>query len=170
MKLTTKIAILFMAVFTTSIAVAQEKKPASPPATAKGTINGSEINISYSSPFVKGRTIWGELVPYGKVWRAGANGATTFETSKNIKVEGKDLAAGKYTFFVIPEKDGKATVIFNKEITDLNPYSYDEKKDVLRVSVSTKKVAKLTESLTYTVNKNNVTLTWEYLEIPVAVK
>ena len=170
MKFTTKIAILFMAVFTTSFAVAQEKKPASPPATATGTINGATINISYSSPFVKGRTIWGELVPYGKVWRAGANGATTFETSKNIKVEGKDLAAGKYTFFVIPEKNGKATVIFNKEVADLNPYNYDEKEDVLRVTVTAKKAAKLTENLTYSVNKNNVTLTWEHLEIPFTVK
>lgn len=170
MKFTTKIAILFMAVFTTSFAVAQDKKPASPAATATGTINGATINISYSSPFVKGRTIWGDLVPYGKVWRAGANGATTFETSKNIKVEGKDLAAGKYTFFVIPENDGKATIIFNKEITELNPYKYDEKKDVLRVSVKTKKTDKLTESLKYSVNKNNVTLSWENLEIPVSIK
>ena len=170
MKFTTKIAILFMAVFTTSMAVAQEKKPASPAATATGTINGSVITVNYSSPFVKGRTIWGELVPYSKVWRAGANAATTIETTKAIKVEGKDLAAGKYTFFVIPEKDGKATVIFNKEIKDLNPFNYDEKKDALRVTVKTKKSAKPFESLVYTVGKNNITLSWENLEIPVSVK
>jgi len=170
MKFTAKIAILFMAVFTTSVAVAQEKKPASPAATATGTINGATIKIDYSSPFVKGRTIWGELVPYGKVWRAGANKATTFETSKAIKVEGKDLAAGKYTFFVIPEKDGKATIVFSKETTDLNPFNYDEKKDALRVSVKTKKAAKLAESLVYTVNKSDVTLAWEHLEIPFSIK
>lgn len=159
-----------MAVFTTSVAVAQDKKPASPPATATGTINGATIKIDYSSPFVKNRTIWGELVPYGKVWRAGANKATTFVTSKAIKVEGKELAAGTYTFFVIPEKDGKATVIFSKEVTDLNPFNYDEKKDALRVSVKTKKASKLVESLVYTVNKSDVTLAWEYLEIPVSIK
>jgi hypothetical protein len=170
MKLTTKIAILFMAVFTTSVTVAQDKKPASPPATATGTINGAAITIEYSSPFVKGRTIWGDLIPYGKVWRAGANKTTTFETSKNIKVEGKELVAGKYTFFVIPEKDGKATLIFNKEIKDLNPYNYDESKDALRVTVSTKKAPKLTESLMYNVNKSNVTLTWEHTEIPFSIK
>ena len=159
-----------MALCTTALSVAQDKKPASPAATATGTINGSAITINYSSPFVKGRTIWGELVPYGQVWRAGANAATTFETTKAIKVEGKDLAAGKYTFYVIPEKDGKATVIFNKEITELNPFKYDEKKDALRVSVKTKKAAKLVESLVYTVGKNNVTLSWENIEIPVSIK
>ncbi|MXN90455.1 DUF2911 domain-containing protein [Flavobacterium sp. Sd200] len=170
MKLTAKIAILFIALCSTTLTIAQDKKPASPAATASGTINGATIKIDYSSPFVKGRTIWGDLVPYSKVWRAGANKATTFDISKNIKVEGKELAAGKYTFFVIPEKDGKATVIFNKEIKDLNPYNYDEAKDALRVSVKTKKAAKLVESLVYNVNKDNVTLSWEYLEIPVSIK
>jgi len=159
-----------MAVFTTSMAVAQEKKPASPAATATGTINGSTITVNYSSPFVKGRTIWGELVPYSKVWRAGANDATTFETSKAIKVEGKDLPAGKYAFFVIPEKDGTATVIFNKEAKQWGEYKYDEKKDALRVSIKTKKSAKLSESLVYTVGKNNVTLSWENLEFPISIK
>jgi len=159
-----------MAAFTTSMAVAQEKKPASPAATATGTINGSTITVNYSSPFVKGRTIWGELVPYGKVWRAGANDATTFETTKAIKVEGKDLPAGKYAFFVIPEKDGKATVIFNKEAKQWGEYKYDDKKDALRVTIKTKKTAKLVESLVYTVGKNSVTLSWENLEFPISVK
>jgi hypothetical protein len=170
MKFTTKIAILFMAVFTTSISVAQDKKPASPPATATGVVNGSSITINYSSPFVKGRTIYGELVPYGKIWRAGANDATTFETSKAIKVEGKELPAGKYAFFVIPEKDGKATVIFNKEAKQWGEYKYDESKDALRVSIKTKKASKLAESLLYTVGKNNVTLSWENLEFPISIK
>ena len=168
MKLTAKIAILFMAVLTTSIASAQDK-PASPPATATGTINGAKITINYSSPFVKGRKIWGELVPYGQVWRAGANDATTFETSKAIKVEGKELPAGKYAFFVIPEKDGKATIIFNTEAKQWGAYKYDVAKDALRVTVTTK-TSKPAESLTYKVNANNVTLSWENLEIPVSIK
>lgn len=169
MKLSVKIAVLFM-VFTTTFAVAQEKKPASPAATATGVIGGSTITINYSSPFVKGRTIWGDLVPYGQVWRAGANDATTFETSKAITVEGKQLAAGKYTFFVIPEKDGKATVVFNSEAKQWGAYKYDEKKDALRVSIKSKKSAKLNESLVYKVNKNNVTLSWENLDFPISVK
>jgi hypothetical protein len=170
MKLKAKITILFMAVLSTTFAVAQEKKAASPAATATGTINGSTITVNYSSPSVKGRTIWGELVPYGQVWRAGANDATTFETSKAITVEGKKLAAGKYTFFVVPEKNGKATVVFNSEAKQWGAYKYDEKKDALRVSVKSKKSAKLNESLVYKVNKNNVTLSWENLDFPISIK
>ncbi|TRW24336.1 DUF2911 domain-containing protein [Flavobacterium zepuense] len=170
MKLASKIAILFMAVLTTSLATAQEKKPASPPATATGKIGGANISIKYNSPFVKGRTIWGELVPYGKVWRAGANDATTFTTDKAIKVEGKDLPAGTYAFFVQPEKDGTATVIFNKEAKQWGSYDYKDAQDALRVKVKTKKSAKMNESLVYTVNKGDVTLSWENLDIPVAIK
>src|SRR3977135_4309901 len=86
----------------------------SPPATASGKVNGATITINYGSPSVKGRQIWGSLVPYDKVWRAGANEATIFETDKDIKVEGKPLHAGKYSLYAIPgEKEW--TIIFNSE-------------------------------------------------------
>ena len=110
---------------------AQEK--ASPAKTAEGLVNGATITIHYSSPAVKGRTIWGDLVPFGKVWRAGANEATTFETNKDIKVEGKDLPAGKYSFFIIPGET-QSTFIFNSETGQWGT-NYDESKDVLRVQV-----------------------------------
>ena len=168
MKFTTKITMLLVAVFMTTVSIAQEKKQASPAATAKGTISGANITINYSSPFVKGRVIWGELVPYNKVWRAGANAPTTFETDKALKIEGKDLPAGKYAVYVIPEKDA-ATVIFGKD-PKMSSYDYDQAKDQLRVKVKTKKSAKMNESLVYTINKNNVTLSWENLDIPVSVK
>lgn len=168
MKFTAKIALLVATVFFTTVSFAQDKKPASPPATAKGTINGATITINYSSPFVKGRTIWGELVPYGKIWRAGANAPTTFETDKAIKVEGKELPAGKYAVYVIPE-NGSATVIFGKD-SKMSAFDYKESEDALRVKVKTKKSDKMTESLVYNVNKNNVTLSWENLDIPVAIK
>lgn len=168
MKFTTKCSILIFSIFFTIGALAQDKKPASPAATAKGNINGANITIEYSSPFVKGRTIWGELVPYGKVWRAGANAPTTIETDKNLKIEGKELAAGKYSIYVIPE-NGSATVIFGKD-PKMGAHNYDESKDALKVQVKTKKSAKMNESLVYTVNKNNITLSWENLDIPVSVK
>ncbi len=82
---------------------AAKPKP-SPAATATGKIKDATITINYSSPAVKERKIWGGLEPYDKVWRAGANDATTFETDKDIKVEGKTLPAGKYSFFLILEK------------------------------------------------------------------
>jgi hypothetical protein len=168
MKFTAKIAILIATVFFSTVSIAQDKKPASPPATATGSINGANITINYSSPFVKGRTIWGELVPYGKVWRAGANAPTTFETTKALKVEGKELPAGKYSVYVIPE-NGSATVIFGKD-PKMSAYDYNEAQDALRVKVKTKKSDKMNESLVYNVNKNNVTLSWDNLEIPVSVK
>lgn len=85
-------ALVFLAIV--SVSIAQGEKP-SPPQTAEGQINGSKITINYHSPSVKGRTIWGDLVPLGQVWRAGANDATTFETSKEIKIQGETLAPGK---------------------------------------------------------------------------
>lgn len=95
-----KSATMVLAAMTISVnAFAQDtKKPASPPATATGKIKDATITIAYSSPSVKGRKIWGGLESYDKVWRAGANEATTFETDKNITVQGKPLPAGKYSF------------------------------------------------------------------------
>lgn len=168
MKFMTKAVMLFVAVVTTTFAAAQDKKPASPPATATGKINGASITINYSSPFVKGRIIWGELVPYGKVWRAGANAPTTFETDKALMVEGKELPAGKYALYVIPEKDN-ATVIFGKD-PSIGFNKYKESLDQIRVNVKTKKSARMNESLAYKVNKDNVTLSWENLDIPVKIK
>ncbi len=147
---------------------AQEKK-ASPAAEASGKIGDATITINYSSPSVKERTIWGELVPYGKVWRAGANEATTFETDKDVKIEGQSLAAGKYAFFTIPgEKEW--TIIFNKNAKQWGAYSYDEKEDVLRVTVKPKKSSEMKERLEYSVNDNGIVLSWENLDVPVAVK
>jgi hypothetical protein len=168
MKFSAKIGMLLAAVFFTTVSIAQDKKPASPPATAKGTINGANITINYSSPSVKGRTIWGELVPYGKVWRAGANAPTTIETDKALKIEGKELPAGKYAVYVIPEK-GSATVIFGKD-PKMSAYDYNQAQDAVRVNVKTKKSDKLNEGLVYNINKNNITLSWENLDIPVSVK
>ena len=103
MGLQKKICLLFMLFLTVTFVNAQNK-PASPAATATGKINGATITINYCSPSVKGRAIWGELVPFNKVWRAGANEATTFETDKELTIEGKKLPAGKYSFFVFQTK------------------------------------------------------------------
>lgn len=168
MNATKKVMMLLVAFVMTTLASAQDKKPASPAATATGKINGATITINYSSPSVKGRVIWGDLVPYGKLWRAGANAATTFETDKDITVEGKKLAKGKYAVYVIPEKDN-ATVIFGKDAT-VGYNKHTDANEVLRVNVKTKKSAKMNESLVYKVNKDNVTLSWENLDIPVKIK
>ncbi|WP_281298982.1 DUF2911 domain-containing protein [Flavobacterium limnophilum] len=168
MGLQKKIHLLFMAFLTITLVDAQEK-PASPPAVATGKINGANISINYSSPSVKGRVIWGELVPFNKVWRAGANEATTIETDKELSIEGQKLPAGKYSFFVIPNEK-ECVIIFNKEAKQWGAYKYNESQDQLRVTVKQKMADTSTERLVYTINKNSIVLTWEKWNIPISVK
>ena len=150
------------------------QKP-SPPATATGKVHGASITINYSSPAVKGRQVYGtNLVPYGKVWRAGANEATIFETDKDIKVEGKTLPAGKYSLYAIAsEKDW--TIIFNSQtgqwgVTRAGETTDDPAKDVLRVTVTPKKSATINERLVYNINNKGFVLSWEKLDVPVSIK
>jgi hypothetical protein len=156
-----------IAILLSIVAFAQE--PASPPATATGEINGATITINYSSPGVKGRVIWGELVPYDELWRAGANAATTIETSKDLKIEGQSLPAGKYSIFAIPGQK-EWTMIFNTVPDQRGTGSYDESKDALRVKVKPKKSGEIRERLAYLVEKNAITLSWENLNVSVKVK
>src|SRR6266568_2643504 len=94
----------------------------------------TDITIHYHRPMVGGREIWGKTVPYGKVWRAGANENTTITFSDDVTVEGKPLAAGTYGLHTIPDKD-QWTIIFSKNSTSWGSFSYDEKEDALRVTV-----------------------------------
>ncbi|HEX2535142.1 MAG TPA: DUF2911 domain-containing protein [Chitinophagaceae bacterium] len=146
-----------------------QNPPASPKATATGKAGSANVSVAYSAPSVKGRKIWGELVPYGQVWRAGANEATTVTFDKDVTVEGQALPAGTYSFFTIPA-EGEWTVIFNKEPKQWGAYKYDAAKDALRVKVKPVKSASFSEQLAYAVNNNGLVLRWENLEVPVAVK
>lgn len=148
----------------------------SPPATATGKVGGATITINYGSPSVKGRNVWdpaGKLAPYGKVWRAGANEATIFETDKDIKVEGQTLKAGKYSLFAIPgEKEWK--FIFNSQtgqwgVKQGGVANRDEANDVLTVSAKSGKSA-MNEKLLYEVNSKGVALKWDMVEVPIAIK
>jgi hypothetical protein len=163
-------------VFMSSMLFAQgdKSKRPSPPATATGKVKDATITINYSSPAVKGRKVWGDLVPFDKVWRAGANEATIFETDKAIKVEGKELPAGKYSLYAIPgEKEW--TFIFNSAtgqwgINHDGSTTEDPAKDVLRITVKSEKSGSTNERLLYTVDKKGFALLWENLKVPVAVK
>lgn len=147
---------------------------ASPAATASGKVGEANITIKYSSPSVKGRQIWGGLVPYNKVWRTGANLATVLETDKDIKIEGKALPAGKYSVYAIPgEKEW--IIIINSQtgqwgITRAGETTEDPAKDVLRVTVKPKKSASANERLLYTINNKGFVLSWENLDVPVSIK
>jgi hypothetical protein len=139
----------------------KSKRP-SPPAQAKETISsGAVVTIDYSQPSVKGRTIGKDLEPMpGKVWRTGANEATTFEISKPVKVEGKELPAGKYALFTIAN-DNEWTIIFNKTAKQWGAYDYKEADDALRIKVKPAKAQQFAEKMTFSVNKNGiVSLFW----------
>ncbi len=168
MGLQKKIQLLFIALVTVTFVNAQNK-PASPAASATGKINGASISINYSSPSVKERVIWGELVPFNKIWRAGANAATTIETDKDLTIEGKKLPTGKYSFFVIPNEK-ECVLIFNKVAKMSGTSNYNEKEDQLRVSVKPQISDSSNESLVYTINKNSIVLSWEKWNIPFSVK
>ncbi|KPM46676.1 DUF2911 domain-containing protein [Jiulongibacter sediminis] len=129
------------------------------PAKVAQTVGVTEIMISYSRPAVNKRTVWGDLVPFGlmnnpfpegekRPWVAGGNEATSISFSDDVKIEGKNLAAGTYGLYMIIHEDQKATVIFNKNHTAWDTFFYDESQDVLRVEVTTKKVEHK-EFLTY---------------------
>jgi len=106
----------------------------SPKATVEQTVGLTDVTIAYCRPSVRGRVIWGELVPYGQVWRTGANEATTITFADDVTVDGNKLAAGTYGLFTIPGKD-EWTVIFNRGAKQWGAYSYKESDDALRVKV-----------------------------------
>jgi hypothetical protein len=136
------------------------------------TIGISTVSISYSRPLAGTREVWGKTVPYGKVWRAGANENTTITFSDDVSIEGKPLAAGTYGLHMIPDKD-QWTIIFSKNSTSWGSFSYDEKEDALRVTVKPAASAAF-DTLTYTFDDVKpdsaaATLRWEKIAVPFRV-
>lgn len=135
-----KKAILFvimMILVVGSISAQTLKFPAvSQKATLTQTVGLTDVTLVYHRPGVKGRTIWGDLVPWDKVWRTGANNATTIEFSSDVLIEGQKLAAGKYALYTIPGKE-EFVVIFSRQTDLWGEMGYDEKQDALRVKVKT---------------------------------
>ena len=172
-KVLASVLVLFTA---TTLVCAQGNKFSrpSPPDSTTGKIGSATITVNYNSPSVKGRKLGVDLAPYNKVWRAGANEATTFETDKNIKVAGKDLPAGKYSLFIMPtEKEWQ--FIFNSQtgqwgIKRTGEANLDSTKNVLTVSAKTAKSASQNERLVYQVNKNGLVVKWDNVEVPLSIK
>lgn len=148
-----------------------EEKRASPLRKVEGSIGDNTIKVQYGSPAVKGRTIWGDLVPYGEVWRTGANEATFIETTEELIVEGQALPAGKYSLFTVPMETGDWTVIFNSE-WDLEHghFQYKEENDVLRVTSTPEWVDDSQESLTVEVVPEGLLVAWEKLRLPITIE
>jgi len=108
--------------------------PPSPPQTVKQDFGISSIELSYSRPGIKGRKVFGDLVPYGKVWRTGANNATTIDFGYDVTIGGTKVPAGKYGLLTIPDKDNWK-VIITKQLEVTNPADYKQESDVVRVDV-----------------------------------
>ena len=137
----------------------------SPRMEAEGEVFGANVVIDYGAPSVRGREIWGGLEAYGKVWRAGANENTTISFDKAVKINGNELPAGKYGFFIIPNKDSDWVLIFNKRNADWGAYKYDQKEDAIRVNVTPEFVEENQEVLQYKVGENTVMFAWEKVRI-----
>lgn len=141
--------ILVLLLFFSTINYAQDDLPRlSPKASVSQAVGYAEVAITYSRPGVKDREIWGKLVPYNEVWRTGANEATTIEFSKDVKIEGNNVPAGKYALFTIPGKN-EWTVILNTVWDQWGAFNYDMEKDLLRFKVKPMK-SDFTERLLFT--------------------
>jgi Protein of unknown function (DUF2911) len=166
-------------------------------ASVMQTVGITDITITYSRPGVKGRKIWGEppagaaqgtatlddsrarpkdapIVPFGHVWRTGANEATMFEVSDPVLINGQPLAAGRYSLHTIPTTD-EWTIIFNSDAGQWGSFSHDEKKDVLRIKAKPQMVADNQEWLMFsldpvTENSAQVNIRWEKVNVPFTVE
>jgi len=161
---------LFFFVFSMFSGYSQMKQKASPPKEAKAIVGETTVTINYSSPFKKGRSIFGSLVPFDKVWRTGANEATTLEISSDVQIEEKTLAKGKYALFTIPgEKEW--TIILNSHSEQWGAYNYDAEKDVMRFTVPTQELKESVESFTINVDeKGVVSIMWDTTKVDFTVK
>jgi hypothetical protein len=162
-----RIALLFpvlMILVTFACAQMDKSKRPSPPASAQCSLPGAKsVKTAYSSPRMKGRKIYGDLVPMGEVWRAGANEATTFVTDANLTVGGKAVPAGSYTLFAVPNA-GKWTLIINKKTGEWGtPYKY-ESDELARVDMKVSALPSPVENFTisYASSGNGCTLQMDW--------
>ena len=158
--------LLVVATCVISYAQQDESKRPSPAAQAQCKFSGGKtIKVDYSSPRMRGRKIFGELVPYGEVWRTGANEATTFVTNENLlMVKGSNVPAGSYTIFTVPDRD-KWTLIINKHTGESGtPYKY-ESEELARVPMSVTRLSSPVENFTisfdHTGGSCTMRMSWE---------
>jgi|SRR5690606_8345919 len=158
----------------------EQTKKISPEKTATYGKNGMDLKVNYSSPFKKGREIFGALVPYNVVWRTGANEPTTFTTGSNINIGGKSLPAGTYSLWTIPGKE-TWTFIFNSEIPDWGVTIFSGGKntsrnadaDVLEIIVPVRQLPQTVESLSIDFEENGqlyLSLAWDKTKLSLPIK
>ncbi|SOE21530.1 Protein of unknown function [Spirosomataceae bacterium TFI 002] len=156
--------VLFSLLFVAGISFGQ-KAPASPPMTSESSM----VTVNYSAPSKKGRDVFGALVPYGKVWRTGANDATTITFKKDVNFGGARVKAGTYSLFTIPgEKEW--SVILNSEAKQWGAYKYDEKKNVAEVKVKSMVGESNVEQMNITTSDSQVTISWDMTVVHIPLK
>jgi hypothetical protein len=160
-----KIGIMVMALLlTVAFTYAQENKQ-----SPKASVDGKVVKVTYNQPSLRGRAFGKELAPYGKVWRTGADAATTVVFAKDVKFGGKDVKAGTYTLYTIPNEK-EWTVILNKQTGQWGTV-YDEKQDLLRVTAPAKKAPSTTETFTIKVddkaNASDLVMMWGDVSVSV---
>ena len=143
-----------------------------PPKSPRVTAEGKDVKVAYGQPSKRGRVIFGQLEPYGKVWRTGANEATEITFAKDVTFGGQPVKAGTYTLFTIPNEN-EWTVILNPELKQWGAYGYDKikDKDLPHVKVPAKKVDAPVEKLTLKFDeKNNLVIEWDqtHVEVPIS--
>lgn len=147
---------------------------ASPKQKVEQQFSMTKISVDYGRPGVKGRKVFGELVPFGKVWRAGANSATKVTFEQNVEVGGKEVKAGSYALFVIPmEKEWK--VMLNKDANQWGAYAYDEKLNVAEFTVPVQKLADKQEWFEIAVNPVDIhsaemLIKWDMTKVAIPIK
>ena len=172
-KILIGLAVLAVILFVAFQVLKSKTKSSSPEVKQTYSVGASKVDLFYCSPSKKGREIFGGLLPYGEVWRTGANEPTTFETDKNLVIDGKKLPAGKYSLWTIPQQDSW-TVIFNKEIpiwgdnTD-GKAARNDKMDVLQVVIPVEKLTTPQEKLSIDANNNALTISWDMTKVTIPI-
>lgn len=168
------LSLVAMISLTTGAALAQQVRFPSPSsgAVVKQTIGITDVTITYSRPGVKGREIWGKLVPFNELWRTGANAATVMEVSDEVMIEGQKLPAGKYSFFTIPAQTGDWTLVVNKNPNLGGTAGYKQEEDVFRAKVKAQMMPTSREWLEFSFedlsdSAATMVLYWERLRLPV---
>ncbi|MFN2427455.1 MAG: DUF2911 domain-containing protein [Candidatus Binatia bacterium] len=146
----------------------------SPAASVSQRIGLTDVRVEYNSPGVKDRKIWGDLVPYGELWRTGANSATRITFSRDVKVGGADVKAGTYTLLTIPREGGKWTLVLNSDTALNGTRGYDQKKDVARAEVATASTPKR-ERMTFLFadtddDSTELRLEWDKLAVRIPIE
>jgi hypothetical protein len=154
--------------FTMAVAVLGAQPPGSPHETITATVDGAKVSIEYGRPYMRGRKIVGGLVPYGRVWRTGADAATTLTTDAPLNIGGASVPAGKVTLYTLPSAQGWKLII-NKQTGQWGT-EYNEAQDLARVDLAVKTLTTPVDQFTIKIEGGLLKLSWELTELTVPIK